>query len=389
MTICPTDMSNRRIDERLVTGRLTIDLDALKRNWRLMAGKAPKASTGAAIKANCYGLGNERGASALYRAGCRHFFVANCAEGILIRQFVAESEIFVFGGLTPVNAPFYHESALTPVLNSLQDIAIWAEWTRKAGSRRPCALHIDTGMNRLGISREEVRSYFGDQKNRIGITPVLVLSHLACADSPDNPMNRIQLERFREATAFFPETRLSLANSGGVLLGADYHFDITRPGIALYGGEAVNQSISPVEPVVTLEGRILQVKQVKNGETLGYGGAATLERDSVIAIAGLGYGDGISRSASGHGIAMRQICKGAQGWIDGYRAPIIGRISMDVTALDVTDIPGEVLEKAQWVEFFGRNIKLDDFARAAGTIGYEVLTGIGQRVARLYIEQEA
>lgn len=373
-------------DERLATGRLTIDLAALRQNWHDLARRSPGAATGASVKAQAYGLGMDAVARTLHEEGCRHFFAGTPAEGLSLRGAAGEAEIFVLCGLTMDAAPFYREAELTPVLNSRHEAEIWSQWCRRSGMRRPCAVHVDTGMNRLGMEMAQAVEFADANARDHLVTVVLVMSHLACADDRDHPKNREQLEAFKAVAARFPETRCSLANSAGVLLGRDYHFDITRPGIALYGGEAGAPGDNPMAPVVTLEGRILQVRAAKAAETVGYGATQALKRDSTIAIAGIGYGDGVLRAASGSGVPMRELRPGASGWLGGHAVPVVGRVSMDLTAFDVTDIPRAVLEQAEWVEFFGRHRPLDEFARAAGTIGYEVLTGLGHRVARRYVE---
>lgn len=376
------------MDERLATARLTVDLRALKRNWRQLDGLAPEAATGAAIKANGYGLGLEQVAVALCEAGCRHFFVAIPHEGVRARQVVPDAEIFVLAGLTGDNAAFYHEADLTPVLNSLGDIALWAEWSRKSGHRRPCAIHIDTGMNRLGLTIAEARALATDEAHRHSVTPSLLMSHLACADDSANAMTGRQAALFEEIRAFFPNVRASLVNSGGLLSGICQPHDIARPGIALYGGEAIDGSVGPVEAVATLEGRILQVRGATRGETVGYGAAAKLRRNSRIAIVGLGYGDGLMRSASGSGVPLRNFSHGAIGHLSGHAVPVLGRVSMDLTAFDVTDVPEADMDKSEWIEIFGKNVAVDDFARAAGTIGYEVLTAMGPRSHRVYLGRQ-
>ena len=378
-----------RVDERLATGRVTIDLAAVRTNWRDMAARAPGAVTGAAVKADAYGLGIQAVTGALASEGCRHFFAATPDEGVRAREVAGDSEIFVLGGLTEDNAPFYREAALTPVLNDPGDAALWAEWCRRSGMRRPAALHVDTGMNRLGMTMAEARTFAERNAASHDVILVLVMSHLACGDDSSHPKNAEQRSAFGEIAGLFDGTRASLANSAGVFLGPDYHFDVTRPGIALYGGEAGAPGDNPMRPAVTFEGRILQLRHAKKGETVGYGASTTLTRDSAIAVAGVGYGDGVLRSASGSGVPMRQLCPGAAGWLagtngHGWPVPILGRISMDLTAFDVTDVPEEARRAAQWIEIFGSNRPLDAFARAAGTIGYEGLTAMEHRVCVRY-----
>lgn len=356
--------------------RLTVALDAIVANWRRMGSLAPEAATGAAVKADAYGLGAERVAPALYEAGCREFFVAQVEEGVAIRPLAPDARIFVLGGLPGGSAAEAAAHRLAPVLNHMGDLEQW-----RPHSALPCALMFDTGMNRLGFEAGEAGAV---AKAAAGMNLALVMSHFACADDPAHPLNAAQLDRFGAIRAHFPGVRASMSNSAGVQLGKAAHFDLTRPGIALYGGESVNDAPNVAEPVATLEARILQIRNAAKGETVGYGATQTLSRDSRIAVAGIGYADGLHRAASGSGVAMRQVRQGAGGWLGGHVVPLLGRVSMDLSAFDVTDVPDAVLESAEWIEIFGRNIALDDFARAAGTIGYEVLTGMGRRVDRVY-----
>lgn len=356
--------------------RLTISLAALAANWRRMAALAPDASTGAAVKADAYGLGAERIAPTLHAAGCRDFFVAQAQEGADLRPLLPGANIFVLGGLTDGDAGLCAAHGLIPVLNHMGDVEAW-----RPHAALPCALNFDTGLNRLGFEPGHTELAL---QAAAGLNVVLVMSHFACADEPGHPMNALQLVCFEAIRRRFPRVRASMSNSAGVQLGRAAHFDLTRPGIALYGGESVNDAPNIAEPVATLQARILQIRRAQKGETVGYGATAALTRDSRIAIAGIGYADGVHRAASGSGVAMRGLRPGASGWLFGHVIPMLGRVSMDLAAFDVTDAPDVVLEKAGWIEIFGRNIALDEFARAAGTIGYEVLTGIGRRVERVY-----
>ncbi len=351
--------------------RLTIDLAALAANWRKLAALTPTAATGAAVKADAYGLGAQNIVPTLYEAGCRDFFVAQAGEGIAIRKMATDAHIFVLGGVVGEIAGDFAKHGLIPVLNHLDDLERW-----RAYAAFPCALHFDSGMNRLGFEQGDTHKVI---EAASGFNISLVMSHLACSELRSHAMNSIQLARFRSIASQFPAARKSLANSGGVFLGGDYHFDLTRPGIAIYGGTPVANEANPMSPVATYEAKILQIRSAAKGETVGYGASATLSRDSRIAIAGAGYADGIARGASGRAGG------GGFGWVAGNRAPILGRVSMDLTAFDVTDVPSQALEKARWVEFFGKNIALDDFAATAGTISYEVLTGMGNRAGRVWV----
>ena len=363
-------------DPSAAGGRLTIDLAALADNWRAMAKHAGSAVTAAAVKGDAYGLGIEPVVTTLSDAGCVTFFVALPAEGQRVRAVAPEAAIYVLGGLIGDAAP-YIAAGLRPVLNSAGDIEAWRA-ARRAGAPVGAALHVDTGMNRLGLRLAELRTILAadpDLADLLGLT--LLMSHLACADMPDHPLNARQLEAFRAIRATLPGVPASLANSAGVFLGRDYCFDLVRPGIALYGGRPVADGANPMRTVVQLEARILQVRDVPTGEAVGYGAAQTMERPSRIAVAAVGYADGYLRRAG-----ATDTRAGATAFIRGAAVPLVGRVSMDLLALDVTD----VIEAARgdWVELFGPNIAIDDVAARADTISYELLTGLGSRYARRY-----
>ncbi|HET7716168.1 MAG TPA: alanine racemase [Bauldia sp.] len=358
-------------------GRLTIDLVALAENWQDLSARSGEAATGAVVKGDAYGIGIEPAARALAEAGCHTFFVALPDEGVRVRETVADAAIYVLGGLIPGAGKAYAAADLRPVLNSRPEIEEWAA-LRRAGVRTEAALHVDTGMNRLGLTLGELRKLTERRDFREALGLSLVMSHLACADTPDHAFNRKQLAAFRAVRTLIPDLPASLANSAGIFLGPEYHFDVVRPGIALYGARAVNGMPNPMRPVVTLEALVLQVREAKAGETVGYGGAETLRRPTRIAIVGAGYADGYQRRA---GASDRRM--GASGFLRGRTAPILGRVSMDLIALDVTDVPGA--ERGDWVELFGPNISIDDVADHADTIGYELLTSLGRRYTRSYV----
>jgi alanine racemase len=379
MSICPNAMNDER--PGIETARLTIDPSAIAANWRRLRELSPSAETGAVVKADAYGMGAIPIARALWDAGCRTYFVVFPQEGIALRGALPDARILVFSGLTAASAPFFTSNALTPMINSENERRAWIDHTRQAGRPVPCGLNFDTGMNRLGFEPGEAERLAADRE---GMELVLVSSHLACADDREHPLNQTQLDAFSKIAACFPGVRRSLANSPGVLLGRDYHFELTRPGIALHGGEAGSAGNNLMQPVATFEARILQIRSARKGETVGYGATHVLSRDSRIAICAAGYADGIRRSMSGAGPNEGEK-RDAIASLGGRKVPIIGRVSMDLVALDVTDLQASAVTEGAWVEFFGRHIPLDDFARSAGTIAYEALTSIGNRVTRRYI----
>ena len=369
-------------DPRLAGGRLTIDLGALVANWRLLAERSKPALAAAVVKADAYGLGIVHVVPALWRAGCRSFFVALAEEGLRVKAVAPDARVFVLNGFFAEAFPIYEQSDLIPVIGSLEELAGWRRANADRREKLAYALHVDTGMNRLGLTVEEAESIARDG----GQQPILLLSHLAAADEQGHGLTRRQFESFQKLRGLFEGIESSIANSPGIFHAGSPAQELTRPGIALYGGEALSGAANPMRPVVTLEARIVQVRSARKGETAGYGATALLERDTRIAICSVGYADGYLRSASGSGVPLRQVVAGgAQGHIAGQRVPVLGRVTMDLTSFDVTDIAPEHVAAGDFIELFGRNIPLDEAARAAGTIGYELLTSLGNRYHRRYI----
>jgi alanine racemase len=353
--------------------RLTIDLGALAANWRELAAASAPAECAAVVKADAYGIGIEPAVAALSAAGCRTFFVALPEEGRRVRAVDADAAIYVLNGFFPEALDTYRESALRPVLNSLEEVEAWA---RLAGAG-PSAVQVDTGMNRLGLSVREALILAEHGGLHANFAPQLLISHLACTDAPEHPLNRVQLALFEEVRAQFPTLPASLANSAGLFLGPDYRFQLTRPGIALYGAPFAEER-PPLSTVAVLEARVLQIREAKAGETVGYGAAEQLKRDSRIAILSAGYADGYRRSA---GSSDRRA--GARVFLHGRDAPVVGRVSMDLIAVDVTDLP--TVARGEWVELFGANMPIGEVAAAAGTIAYELMTGLSRRAERVYV----
>ncbi len=378
-------------DPRVAGARLTIDLDALVSNYRVLAERSAPAEASAVVKADAYGLGAEQVVRALAGAGCRRFFVALPEEGLAVRRAAPHAEIYVFNGLfTPEAAAFYHEGRLLPVLNSQADLAIWeAHGWDDGDTPRPCAVHVETGMNRLGLTPERARILAQENALTGALSPRLIISHLSCGDDPTHPMNQRQLESFQELAALFPDAESSLANSAGVFLGSPFLRDTTRPGIALYGGAPVGGVANPMRAVATAETRIAQIRHVPAGQSVSYG-ATPVVRDTLVAVASTGYADGYHRSGSGAGVPLRHAeLEGAHGFIGGHRVPVIGRITMDLTLFDVTALGAEGVKVGDFIELFGPNMPVDEVAKATGTISYEILTSIGRRYERHYIHGEA
>ncbi|MDD9910963.1 MAG: alanine racemase [Ahrensia sp.] len=370
-------------DADLAGGRLTIDLGALQRNWGKLRDRSGAAECGAVVKADAYGCGIEQVVPALEKAGCRTFFVAVPQEGISLRAVAPEPACYILNGLFPKAAKALIENRLRPVLGSMNQLHLWADAARIHGAPLPCALHVDTGMNRLGLSLEELRDAVADQDLMAQLDVQLLMTHFACADDVDHPKTDVQRAVFDMAADMLPGVPRSAANSAASLQGFGY--DLARPGVAMYGGEALNDVDNAMEVVVTLEGRINQIRTVKKGETVGYGATETMIRESRIAYLSLGYADGYHRAASHMGVPMREVAAPARAAYKGQRLKGVGRISMDLCAFDVTDVPPNEIAEGDWIELFGPNIAVDDVARAAGTIGYELLTGMGRRYSRRYV----
>ena len=344
--------------------RLTIDLDALAANYQTLVRQAGGAEVGPVVKADGYGLGAAPVARRLMAEGARRFFVARIAEGVALRAALGPVPVIhVLDGCPEGAAPTLRAETLAPVLNSLAQVAEW----RGAGGG-PASLMIDTGLNRLGVTEAEAR---GLAESGAGFD--LVMSHLACADTPAHPMNPRQRDRFAAAASAFPGARRSLAASDGLFLGPDYAFDLVRTGICLYGGGPEGRPDARIRPVAAFEAPILQVHEIAPGETVGYGAHFTAKRPTTCAVVAAGYADGVLRAAFPK----------AYGSFAGRRCPVLGRISMDLTVYDVTDCRGA--HPGAMMELIGPDIPVDDAAAAAGTIAYELLTRLGARAERHYL----
>ncbi|MBB4050890.1 alanine racemase [Devosia subaequoris] len=360
-------------------GQLSIDLGALARNWRALDKVSAGALTAAVVKADAYGTGIEQASKALHAAGARFFFVATPDEGMAVRAAVPDAHIFILYGLYPGAANLYIRQNLMPVLSSMSMLEEWMAKCIERNEAYPAAFHFDTGINRLGFRLNEA-SLVRESIEKLGYAPQMVMSHLACADTPNHEKNRTQLALFGSVMSQFPGIPASLSNSAGLMTGRDYHFQMVRPGIALYGGRAVGGRKNPMQPVVTLHVPILQVTEGRTGESVGYGATYTLNRNSKLAILGYGYADGFLRALSGTNPRP-----GGKVFIRGKLCPVIGRISMDLTVVDVTELGSDLPTPGEGAEVLGANVSIDDQADAAGTIGYEILTSLKGRYSRNYV----
>lgn len=359
---------------------LRVDLAALRGNFRLLKSAAAPAQCAAVVKADAYGLGIAPVSAALVREGCSTFFVATLDEAKTLRSLQASINIYVLDGLISGYAADYAGHTLRPVLGSLAEIAEWSTYCASMGKKFAAALHIDTGMNRLGLAPDEAAALFQDTSALTTFDLALIMSHLACADTPADPKTEAQRANFNAACAHLPPAARSLANSAGTLGDKALHYDLVRPGISLFGGRAINDIPNPMAPVAYVSARVLQVRNVMPGETVGYGATFHVIRPSRIATVALGYADGYLRSiVDGPGASNPCIT------IAGKRVPLVGRVSMDMTALDVTDIPKSLVARGAYVEMMGADLSIDDLADHAGTIGYELLTRLGSRLHRHYV----
>jgi alanine racemase len=346
---------------------LTVDLGAIVANWRLLQAKQ---NCGAVVKGDGYGVGARPVAEALRAAGCRDFFVATPDEALSLRDAVPDAALVVLGGLFPGAEQDFAAQGIIPALGSLAEIDAWSALARRLDRQLPAFIHFDTGMSRLGLDARELAVLAQDHGRLAGIDVRYVMSHYVSSEIPDDPLNAMQRDRFTAGRARLPAAPGSLANSSGVFLG--FACDLARPGSALYGVNPTPAAANPMRPVVTLSARVLSVRDIPPGATVGYSATWAAPRASRIATVGVGYADGWHRSHSNTGAA----------YFDGHPVPLVGRVSMDLTTFDVTDQPG--VRPGSWLELLGPRRSVDSAASNAGTIGYEVLTALGRRYQRVY-----
>ena len=359
-------------------GILTVDLSAIEANWRALGRRIMPSECAAVIKADAYGCGIEPVAARLSRAGCKTFFVADLFEARRARGAAPDAVIYVLNGLLPGTAPVFADLRARPVIGSMVELAEWDAFCSANQWHGGAALHVDTGMNRLGITANEAAALAPRiRSENHGIT--LLMSHLACAEEQDHPLNQRQINLFREVRILYRGITSSLANSSGIFLGNAAHCDMARPGVALYGVNPTPGQSNPMRPVIELQARIAQVRIVQKGETVGYNAGWTAKRTSRLAVVAVGYADGYLRAAGASDAAP-----GADAIVAGKRCPLAGRVSMDLIEIDITDLPDGSARRGDLVKLIGDEISVDDVAAAAGTIGYEVLTSLGRRYHRVY-----
>jgi alanine racemase len=355
---------------------LTVDLAAIVANWRQLQRRVAPAECAAVVKADAYGLGAEEVAPPLEAAGCRSFYVAQLDEALVLRRALPTAEIAVFDGILPGAEAEFAAHRLIPVLNSLEQIDRWAALAR-GWNELPAMLHLDTGLTRLGLGKADVEQLAALPERLAGLSLRLVISHLACSEERSHPMNPEQLARFNRMRARLPRCRAALAASSGIFLGPQFHLDHVRPGAALYGVAPFPDESNPMDQVVELTTQILQVRDVDSPRTVGYGATHRVRRPSRIATAGVGYADGYFRTLSNRSL----------GFIGDHPAPVVGRVSMDLITLDVTEVPAELVHPGARVELLGPHRSVDQLGTDAGTNGYEVLTSLGKskRFHRRYL----
>jgi alanine racemase len=352
---------------------LTINLSAVRDNYRLLKGRLGSARCAGVVKADSYGLGAVQVARVLVEEGCDTFFVAHAGEGLALRTALgAGPAIFVLNGTPPGAEAEVAAAGLTTVANSLEQLAAWDEAARASGRRLPVALQVDSGMSRLGMMPSEVEILANDASLLDGLDVVLVMSHLACADEPEHPANAAQKQAFDRLRAMLPAAPASLANSSGIFLGADYHYDLARPGAALYGINPTPGRANPMREVIRLDAKVIQTRTLDKNIGIGYGHTFRTTGPLRAATISLGYADGWHRRAA------------AGAYFEGVRLPFIGRVSMDSIIIDISALPDGALKAGDLVELIGSRQTVDDVAGHAGTIGYEVLTGLGHRFHRIY-----
>lgn len=372
-------MAGTDIPEREAGGRLTIDLGALANNWRKLAAMAAPSECAGVVKANAYGIGIEQAAPALWNAGCRTFFVAVLSEARRVRAALPDATVYVLNGLPPGTTSVFAEQSLRPVLGSLEEITEWKAFVAESGADHGCAIHVDTGLNRLGLRTEEAIG-LANGKAFDGYRISLLISHFVSAEEPENTINQKQIERFLAVQNQIQASHTSLSNSSGFFLGAKPYMNLARPGFALYGGNPTPGQPNPMQPVVMLEARVIQVREVPPDETVGYNAQWTAKGPRRIAVLSVGYADGLTRQLS-----ASDARDGGYAFVDGVACPFAGRISMDLITIDVTRLPAGRVKRGDHVELLGPNISVDDVAERGNTNGYEILTSLGRRYSRKYI----
>ncbi len=354
---------------------ITIDLDALTANFRYCREQIKPASCAAVVKADAYGLGIRHVALALHHAGCRQFFTATHREGIILRSLLPNVQIYVLEGVRQQSITAFLDHDLVPVLITQKQVGVWADEARAQGKRLPAIFHVDSGMTRLGFGEPELRRLLETSDDLECLDIRYVMTHFACADEADGKMVRQHFDRCNQLRQLLPEAPTSIGNSAGALMGGPFAGNLARIGIALFGGNPFLEDSVPLRPILRVQSRILQLREITEETTVGYGATYVAKPGTRIATVGIGYADGYPRSLGNRGIAA----------IAGHRVPVVGRISMDLITLDVSGLPDELVQPGCMVDLIGPDISLEEVAELAGTINYEILTGLGQRASRIFL----
>jgi alanine racemase len=356
----------------LAPSRLTIYTKALAENYTFLKSLTD-ADVAGVIKADAYGTGAKQAYKSLHQAGAREFFVATPEEGIALEAH-EDSSVYILGGVYKGAEKDFANNGIIPVLNSIEQIERWARTASTLNKKLPALLHIDTAMNRLGLEDSDIEklSQKPDLLNTLDLRAIM--THFACSDEADHPLNHIQAQRFNRVANNFPGIRHSLCNSSGIFRDKGWHYDLLRPGYALYGGNPTPENNNPMRRVVDWSVQILQIRLGKTGESAGYNPTSRFEKDTVLATVSIGYADGFLRSGSN---------KACFYW-NGQACPIVGRVSMDLIIVDISKVEGMMPQAGDWLEILGPNQSVDQLAQSCGTIGYEVLTSLRHRAERVY-----
>lgn len=363
---------------------LHINLDSVVKNYYICKQQV-LGQVGVAVKADSYGLGAVAISKILSQAGCQHFFVATLEEGIELRQksLINNEKIFVLYGVLPKTEAEFHHYNLIPVINSLEQLFTWNAYGQVLGTHLDCTIHVDTGMNRLGMPKAEFETLLQNFSDYKALNFNLLMSHLACADEVSSHQNLKQLEVFKDLANKFKQLSnnsiLSLANSSGIFLSPTYHFDLARPGMAIYGLNPCPGQLNPMVNVASLYSSLLQIKEISDSNLIGYGASYKAKKGDIVGTISIGYADGMLRSMSNKGYVFYK----------NYKCPIIGRVSMDLINIDLNSVPHDLIQTNALVEIFGENITIDEVANNAGTISYEIITSLGSRLKREYQMPEA
>lgn len=354
---------------------LKIDLAAIAGNYKLLQSNCENSKVGATVKANAYGLGAAQIAKVLHAGGCEDFFVVSVAEGLELRSLLGNGvNIYILYGPFTEDCDFLQEHNLIPVINHLGQLELWQKLARRLQKELPFVLHIDTGINRLGMPVNEVKRLIDKADLFSNLKMLYLMSHLTASEEKDSPSNSQQLLLFNQLAAYFPGIKKCFVNSSGIFLGSDYHFDLARPGAAIYGLNPTPYAANPMKNVIALVSPIIQIKTIESGEMVGYNGTFTADRNHTIATLPIGYADGYLRALSNTGIV----------YINNRPAPVVGRISMDLITVDISDLSPADIFLGQEVEIIGKNSPADKIAKLCNTNGYEILTSLGKRFERVY-----